>query len=61
MQREAAISDLGLGRSVLASDWQATRRKLFDYLMYGVVVGCAALGVFVLVGAGGFEPPAPRL
>src|SRR5438477_3419500 len=49
MHREASIGALGLERSVLASDWKATRRKLTDYLMYGVVVGCAALGVVVLV------------
>jgi len=49
MQREASIGELGLGRSVLASDWRATRRKLFDYVMYGVVIGCAAIGVCVLV------------
>jgi len=36
------------GRSVLASDWQATRRKLVDYLMYGTVIVCAAIGVLIL-------------
>jgi phosphate transport system permease protein len=37
-----------MGRGVLASDWQATRRKLVDYAMFGAVVLCAALGVAVL-------------
>jgi phosphate transport system permease protein len=49
MQREASIGDLAIGRNVLASDWKATRRKLFDYLMYGVVIACTGLGVAVLV------------
>lgn len=49
MAREATIGDVTLTRSVLASDWASTRRKLFDYLMYGVVIACAGLGVAVLV------------
>jgi phosphate transport system permease protein len=36
------------GRSVLASDWKATRRKLVDYTMYGIVIGCTAIGVAIL-------------
>jgi phosphate transport system permease protein len=48
MQHQASLGGLAVGRSLLASDWQATRRKLVDYLMLGAVVLCAALGVAVL-------------
>jgi phosphate transport system permease protein len=33
---------------MLASDWQATRRKLVDHARLGVVLVCAAIGVAVL-------------
>jgi phosphate transport system permease protein len=48
MQRQASVGQISSARSVLASDWQATRRKLFDHLMFGAVVFCAGLGVAVL-------------
>jgi phosphate transport system permease protein len=48
VQRQATIGDLAGQRSLFASDWRATRRKLVDYLMRGVVVLCAAMGVLVL-------------
>ena len=48
MQREASISQLTTGRSVLVNDARAVRRKLFDHLMFGAVILCAALGVAVL-------------
>jgi phosphate transport system permease protein len=48
MQREASIGDLVASRSMLAADWRATRRKIVDYMMLGVVILCAALGVAVL-------------
>ena len=33
---------------MLASDWRATRRKIVDQVMFGVVVLCAGIGVAVL-------------
>jgi phosphate transport system permease protein len=48
MQREASVGQLSGARSLFASDWQATRRKLLDQAMFGVVVLCAGLGVAVL-------------
>lgn len=50
MQREASVGRLATpSRSrLLVSDWQATRRKLVDHLMFGLVVLCGGLGVAVL-------------
>jgi phosphate transport system permease protein len=48
MQREVSVGRISGARSLLASDWQATRRKLFDQVMLGAVVLCAGLGVAVL-------------
>ena len=48
MQREASIGQLVGGRSLFVHDWRATRRKVVDHAMTGVVVACAAVGVFVL-------------
>jgi phosphate transport system permease protein len=48
MQREASVGQFSGARSLFASDWQATRRKLVDQAMFGAVVLCAGLGVAVL-------------
>jgi phosphate transport system permease protein len=48
MERQASMQELAAQPSALASDWQATRRKLVDHAMLGVVIFCAALGVAVL-------------
>jgi phosphate transport system permease protein len=48
MQQQASMHGVATGRGALASDWQATRRKLVNYAMFGAVVLCAALGVAVL-------------
>jgi phosphate transport system permease protein len=48
MQREASVGELSGARSVLAMSGGAVRRRLFDQLMFGIVVLCAALGVAVL-------------
>jgi phosphate transport system permease protein len=48
MQREASVGQLSGTRSVLASDWQATRRKIVDQVMVGVMIACAAIGVAIL-------------
>ena len=49
MAREASIETLAASPSLLTSDWRATRRKLVDHLMLGIVLLCAAIGVAVLV------------
>jgi phosphate transport system permease protein len=48
MQREATVGQFTGARDVLASDWQATRRKIVDNVMLGVMILCAAIGVAVL-------------
>ena len=48
MQREASAGELTGARSMLASDWGATRRKVVDQIMFGVVIACAAFGVAIL-------------
>ena len=48
VQRQASIGQLATGRSLFVSDWHATRRKLLDQVMFGVVVLCSALGVAIL-------------
>src|SRR3954466_214387 len=48
MQRQASIGNVAVPRSVLASDWQATRRKIVDHAMFGAVMLCAAIGVAIL-------------
>jgi phosphate transport system permease protein len=48
MERQASMQDLAVPRGLMVSDWQATRRKLVDHLMLGIVLLCAAIGVAVL-------------
>jgi phosphate transport system permease protein len=49
MERQASIQDLTVASpSLLVSDWTATRRKIVDYVMLGVVLLCAAIGVAIL-------------
>ena len=49
MERQASMQSAAIGASSLsASNFGATRRKLVDYLMLGVVLLCAAIGVAVL-------------
>ena len=48
VQRQATIGQFAGSRSLFVSDWRATRRKLVDRAMFGVVVLCSALGVAIL-------------
>lgn len=48
MQQQASMARLGARQGTFVSDWRATRRKLVDQLMFGVVVLCAAVGVAIL-------------
>lgn len=48
MERQASMQELAAQPSAFASDLQATRRKLVDHAMLGVVILCAAIGVAVL-------------
>jgi phosphate transport system permease protein len=42
------MQDLAVPPGLMVSDWQATRRKLVDHLMLGIVLLCAAIGVAIL-------------
>src|SRR3954447_6352453 len=48
MARQASMQDLAVPPGLMVSDWQATRRKLVDHLMLGIVLLCAAIGVAIL-------------
>jgi phosphate transport system permease protein len=48
MEHRASMQEIAVPRSVFAPDLQATRRKIVDHAMLGIVVLCAAVGVAVL-------------